>query len=159
MPPYPKERDQLYRWTLRSIALGLSCEGVALLLHNHALAYAAQGWTALSVVVASLSFLVWLSSWRTMVRALAVIGLVVWPWWQLGGWAGSLAATAIMAAKETHCFHFPAGKIVPWYSLGLGVALLTPLPSPVIAAGWIGLALLWWWMAWDRSRLPLFEVH
>ena len=159
MPPYPRQRDKLYRWSLRVIALGLTGEGAATLLSNHTLVYGAQGWTALGVVMASLSFLVWLTSWRYLVRTLAGLGLVIWPLWHLGGWAFSLAATAIMAAKETHCFHFPAGKIIPWYSLFFGMALLSPLPSDVIGAGWLILAVLWWWLAWDRSHLPLFEIN
>lgn len=159
MPPYPKERDRLYRWTLWAIALGMTGEGAALAISSPLLTFAAQGWTALAVLAASLSFLVWLSSWRYLVRTLAVVGLLLWPWWHLGGWAASLIATAIMAAKETHCFHFPAGKIIPWYSLFFGPVLLSPLPAKALAAGWVILAALWWWLAHDRSRLPLFEVN
>jgi hypothetical protein len=158
MPPYPKERDRLYRWMLAACAAGLTIEAAAILAQSALLTVAAQGVTAAAVCAASVTFLVWLSSWRWIVRGLAAAGLIGWPLWHLGGWAATLAALSIMAAKETHCFHFPAGRLIPWASLAWGVALAVFPPGRWQAAGWLAVALLWWWLAWDRSRLPLFEV-
>jgi hypothetical protein len=158
MPPYPKERDRLYRTTLVAITLGFFATALFTYLKWPRAVDIAHGWVALSVFGASLSFLVWISSWRHLVRALAVLGILLWPWWSLGSWAALLASTAIMAAKETHCFHFGAGKILPWYSLALGFALIAPVPLKILAVGWLALAGLWGWLAWARHRLPLFEI-
>lgn len=159
MPPYPKQRDQLYRWTLAALAVGISTEAAARLAGGELLAMGAQGWTAAAVTVASFSFLVWLTSWRRLVRILALLGMALWIVWPLGGWACTLGAASIMAAKESHCFHFPAGRIIPWYSLALGLALIGwGVRTAVLGWAWAGLAFLWWWMAWDRRTLPLFEI-
>lgn len=158
MPPYPQDRDRRYRWSLAGLAFGLSVQTVAVWTHNATGLFIGQGVAALSTLLASWSFLVWVASWRYLVRLLAVSGLLLWPWWHLGGWATILAAASVMAAKETHCFHFPAGRIIPWFSVFLGMLLLSPLPDSVVAGGWTILAGLWWWLAIDRSRLPLFEL-
>ncbi len=159
MPPYPRARDQMYRMTLAALALGLSGEAVGVLSGRAWLATVAHGFIAAAVLAASLTFLVWLSNWRHTVRALAALGLILWLFWPIAGWAASLGAASIMAAKETHCFHFPAGRVIPWYSLALGIALIFGHAHPhVIGVGWAVLALLWWWLALDRRRLPLFEI-
>ncbi len=158
MPPYPARRDNQYRITLMAITVGVAGESVATLLRSPTAMYWSQAWTALAVVAASWTFLVWLKNWRYLVRVLAVVGLLLWPWWSIGSWAGILAAGAIMAAKETHCFHFPAGRILPWWSLALGIVMvIDPVPI-IVAGGWMGLAILWGWLAWSRQQLPLFEI-
>lgn len=159
MPPYPKERDRLYRLALYAVALGLFGEAAGVLSASAPLDFAAQGFTAAIAVLASVTFLVWLGSWRWTVRVLAALGLVLWPLWPLGGWAAALAALAIMAAKETHCFHFPAGRLIPWASLLWGILLVVLPPARYEGFGWLAIAALWLWLAWDRSRLPLFEIH
>lgn len=158
MPPYPKERDRLYRVTLMALTLGFLAQALFTYFTGSLGLIVIHGWIAFSMLVASFSFLVWLSSWRNLVRALALFGVLLWPWWTLGSWAAILAGTAIMAAKETHCFHFSAGKILPWYSLALGIALIPPIPHKIMAVGWLVLAGLWGWLSWARQQLPLFEI-
>lgn len=158
MPPYPARRDRLYRLTLAAIALGSAAEGAAVLSHIPGAAFFAQGWITAAILAASLTFLVWLKNWRYLVRGLALLGFVLWPLSSIVSWGFSLAAAAIMAAKETHCFHFPAGRILPWYSLALGVLLLFWSNHIAQGLGWLGLAFLWGWLVWDRSKLPLFEI-
>lgn len=158
MPPYPAKRDKVYRWSLILLVVGLTGEALGQFMESRPLEFWMQGWLSVAIVVAGWTFLVWLKEWRWMVRALVVAGLLVWPFWALGGWALSLAATAIMAAKETHCFHFWAGRIIPWYSLALGVGLIIQLPHLMLGLVWLGLAALWLSLVVGRSRLPLFEV-
>ncbi|MCY0877878.1 MAG: hypothetical protein OWU84_02905 [Firmicutes bacterium] len=158
MPPYPAARDRLYRYSLVAIALCAAAEGMALITGRVGWARGIEGAFALSVLWASATFLVWLKTWRHLVRALGVGGFLLWPFWAIGGWALSLAASAIMAAKETHCFHFHAGRVIPWYSLALGLAMLAQAPQIALGIGWVALAWLWGWLAWGRSQLPLFEV-
>jgi hypothetical protein len=63
-----------------------------------------------------------------------------------------------MAAKETHCFHFQAGKIIPWYTLGLGCLVLAGLMPAVLGVFWLGLSALWGWLLVGRLKLPLFVI-
>lgn len=158
MPPYPKERDRLYRWALGACGAGFVLEASAVGAGAHGWAMMAQGLTAAAAAAASLTFLVWLTTWRWTVRCLALGGLGLWPLTHVGGWAATLAALSIMAAKETHCFHFPAGRLIPGASLMWGASLLLLPSDRWEAGGWLVLAGLWMWLAWDRSRLPLFEI-
>ncbi|MCY0897736.1 MAG: hypothetical protein OWU33_02160 [Firmicutes bacterium] len=158
MPPYPAQRDRFYRYSLLGITLSITWEGLSTLTHEPALIFWAQGAVSLTILSASATFLVWLKSWRNLVRALAIAGFLLWPFVPLAGWAASLASAAIMAAKETHCFRFPAGRVIPWYSLLFGVAMIAHVPHVALGIGWLGLAGLWSWLTRGRFRLPLFEV-
>lgn len=157
MPPYPRSRDRVYRWALAGVALGFYAEAAGDGL-GHIFRMAAQGWTALALVVAGWTFLVWLRPWRYAVRAMVLAGLAFWPFDATLAWALSVGAAAIMAAKETHCFHFPAGKLIPWYALALGLAIVLGAPRLIQGAGWLGLAILWTWLVYGRWQLPLFEI-
>lgn len=158
MPPYPKTRDQWYRWSLVFYALGVSLHALGLLMSSQPLAVAGQGIAALAVVSASVTFLVWIARWHHIVRGLALIGLLLWIVWPVGAWDFTLASAAIMAAKEAHCFHFWPGRILPWWSLALALSLWIPGLRFIHAAFWVVLSLLAWWLAMDRRRLPLFEL-
>ncbi|SMC07582.1 hypothetical protein SAMN00768000_3457 [Sulfobacillus thermosulfidooxidans DSM 9293] len=158
MPPYPAKRDKIYRLALVMLVLGLLGEAIASLIHSHSLQFWMQGWISASLIVAGWTFLVWLKQWRWVVRSLVILGLVLWPLWPLGGWALSLAGSAIMAAKETHCFHFWAGKVIPWYSVTLGILLILHVTEPYLGLAWLGLAALWLSLVLGRAKLPLFEV-
>ncbi|NMP24015.1 hypothetical protein [Sulfobacillus harzensis] len=158
MPPYPHRQDQIYRWSLLATTAGLAIEGVGWLLSDPLLRQIGQGWTSLALAVAGWTFLVWLRSWRFGVRTLSTLGLVFWLASPLIGWAFSLASLAIMAAKETHCFHFPAGRVIPWYALALGLAMIARLNPFIIGIGWLGLTGLGSWLVWGRWHLPLFEI-
>ncbi len=104
--------------------------------------------------------MVWLSNWRWLVRSLVVIGAVIAfiPHLAILSWAFTIAASAIMAAKETHCFHFWAGKVIPWYSLVLGIGVLIGLPAIIQGLLWLGLAALWAFLMAGRLKLPLFVI-
>lgn len=159
MPPYPHVQDQVYRWSLLSVALGLALETTAwLFLHAPQWRTIGEGWALISLAVAGWTFLVWLRSWRFLVRGLVTSGAVVGFFVPVLGWALGLAGAAIIAAKETHCFHFPAGRIIPWYALALGLTLLVPTPALVEGLGWLGLTALWTWLVAARWHLPLFEI-
>ncbi len=158
MPPYPAARDRWYRWSLLAAALGFFGQGIATLAANRDAIAFFHGWLAIALASAGWTFLVWLRNWRYLVRGLVTVGLLLWPWWTLGSWALTLSASAVMTAKETHCFHFPAGRIIPWYSLALGAALILGRPEWLIGCGWLGLATLWGWLVWGRLHLPLFEI-
>lgn len=158
MPPYPAARDRFYRWTLAFSAVGLIGEGIATLFAAPRIMDLFQGWISVSFLLAGWTFLVWLTSWRSVVRGLAAAGLVVWPFWSLGGWALTLSSSAIMAAKETHCFHFWAGRIIPWMSLAFGFSMIATSNRWVIGIGWLMLGFLWTNLVLGRWRLPLFEI-
>lgn len=159
MAPYKAGWDRIYRWCLVSIAIGAGFNGIASLAGiASGWAHAIDGWYAIANLSASLTFLVWLKSWRYLVRSLGVVGLILWPLWELGSLAATLLVSSIMASKETHCFHFPAGRIIPWWSLALGIAILLALPMMVLGIGWIILAILWGWLALERHQLPVFDI-
>ncbi len=159
MPPYPHIQDQIYRWSLLSAAAGMAVETIAwLFLPASRWRAVGEGWTLISLGVAGWTFLVWLRSWRILVRGLVTSGALVAPFLPVVGWAFGLSGAAIMAAKETHCFHFRAGRIIPWYTLALGVTMLIPRPALVEGLGWLGLASLWTWLVAARWQLPLFEI-
>ena len=159
MPRYPARMDQIYRMGLAVFVGSLLINAVAVAGGWHTLAVWGQGIGAFGMLWAGWTFLVWLRSWRWLVRALVVAGLLLWPVFPLGGWAATLMASAIMAAKENHCFHFWSGKYIPWVSLALGIVLALPAPGPVQAGLWIVLAWLWVPLLVGRFRLPLFVVE
>lgn len=158
MPPYPKSRDQWYRWSLVGYALGLSLHALGLWMLSPTLTMAGHGIASLAAVIASITFLVWVARWHHIVRGLALAGLLLWLVWPLGAWGFTLASVAVMAAKEAHCFHFLPGRILPWWSLALALSLWVPGLQLIHAALWTVLAVLACWLAIDRRRLPLFEL-
>lgn len=158
IPPYPAKRDKIYRLSLVLVGLSVAAEGISGILGMTQAQFWIQGAISLIFIISGWTFLVWLKQWRWIVRTMVVLGLIVWPFGSLEAWALSLVAGAIMAAKETHCFHFWAGRVIPWYTLILGVLLVAGLPQPYMGVGWLGLAVLWMSLAIGRAKLPLFEV-
>jgi membrane protein implicated in regulation of membrane protease activity len=63
-----------------------------------------------------------------------------------------------MAAKETHCFHFWAGRVIPYATVALGIVLVFHTPPWLQGVFWWGLTALWAMLVWARWQLPLFEV-
>lgn len=160
MPRYPAGRDRIYRAALVGFTGFLGITAVGTGLTSMAIAAIGHWGAALSLLVAGWTFLVWLSSWRWLVRGLVLGGVVVaiWPPATLGSWALILGASAVMAAKETHCFHFKAGKIIPGYTIVLGLLLLVGIPPILGGLVWLGLFGLWAWLLVGRLRLPLFVI-
>lgn len=158
MPPYPAWRDRVYRTSLAAATLGLAALGLGRAAGLPALAGTGTALLAAATLTAGWSFLVWVAAVRRVVLALGVAGtglLVFAPPWGVGL---LLAALSVMAAKETHCFKFPAGRIIPWVSLV--VALLGLVPAERLASG-VGLlvvAALWATLVVQRWQLPLFEI-
>lgn len=138
--------------------MGYCASGIVAFTPNGLAETIIRTFIAVSTVVASYSFLVWLRNWRFLVRSLAILGLLLSPILPLASLATSVSSSAIMAAKETHCFHFLAGKIIPWYSLALGISLITTTNAFIHGIGWLILAGLWGWLVWARWQLPLFEL-
>ncbi|MCY0880874.1 MAG: hypothetical protein OWS74_02675 [Firmicutes bacterium] len=160
MPPYPAARDKVYRTSLTVFNILLYVlAGINIGGFSKMVLLTGQWAAALALTVAAWTFLVWLSSWRWTVRLLALAGFILTPFVPVLGWAGMLSASGIMAAKETHCFHFWSGRVIPWVSLGLGIFILLPVPSAVRGVIWLGLALLWTALLKARARLPLFSVE
>lgn len=157
MPPYPARLDQVYRWSLVAFVVGLTGTAVATAIGGHALMWW-QGISALAMGVAGWTFLVWLKSWRWLVRGLVTAGVVMWLLWPLAGWAATLMASAIIAAKEHHCFRFWSGRWIPWVSLLNGIGLVAHLPPHVQAVLWVAVAWLWVPLLMGRFQLPLFEL-
>ncbi len=158
MPPYPAKRDKVYRSSLAAVAVGMVAAAVATFLRSPAAVFWVHGFLALALAVSGWTFLVWLKEWRWVVRGLVIAGLVLWPFWGLGGWALSIGGSAIMAAKETHCFHFWAGRVIPWYSVVFGVGMVLQAPWWLMGLLWVGMAVLWGALVLGRWKLPLFEV-
>lgn len=158
MPPYPAVRDRIYRWSLLATALSMVGVSVAEWGGLSHLLWITEGCLALSIVVAGWTFLVWLRSWRYAVRILVILGAVLWPWWPLIGLAFTILASAIIAAKETHCFHFPTGRIIPWMSLVLGGVLVIHPNHLLRGLAWSVLTLLWVHLVYGRWHLPLFQI-
>lgn len=158
MPPYPAMRDRVYRWSLVGFVLGLVATAIFTATRDIVWIRYSQGWTALAMAVAGWTFLVWLKSWRYTVRALVLIGLVMWPFFPILGWAGTIAASAIVAGKEHHCFHFWSGRWIPWVSVLTGIALVFGFPYRWQAVVWAVLAWMWVPLLTGRFSLPLFEI-
>ncbi len=160
MPHYPARLDRVYRSALLLFTVCIGLVAMSTVTSSEALVTLGHWGAAISLMVAGWTFLVWLPSWRWVVRGLVLGGLVtlMWPHAPLVSWALTLGASAIMAAKETHCFHFKAGKIIPWYTLGLGLFLLLGMPPVLVGLAWLGLFGLWAWLLTGRLRLPLFVI-
>jgi hypothetical protein len=150
--PYAVWRDAVYR-----LGLAVATAGLILRAAGHPTVGA---WLAgTGALLAAWMFFVWVPVWRTLVIGLAAAGFPLWGvgWvpWAFGSW---MAAMSVMAAKETHCFHFPAGRFIPWVSLVVGVAALFPVPPVELRVGEGVVASLWVWLAADRWRLPWLRL-
>jgi len=159
MAAYPAWRDRVYRGSLWTLSLVFLAVAVAIVWNNPEIAEIAVAVGVLANLWASWTFLVWVPKWRWIVRILAFVSLFGWatglPFLL---WGGMLAATAIMAAKEYHCFKFWTGRYLPWVSLAAGVAWLIGSGIPMVV---LFMAVSGGWMAllWERSKMPLFEVN
>ena len=158
MPPYPAWRDRIYRISLAWATVALAALGIGRAAGVPTLAEAAAALLAAATLVAGWSFLVWVAAVRRVVLGLAVAGTVflgLAPPWGLGL---LLASLSVMAAKETHCFRFPAGRIIPWVSLVVALVGLLPHQDVVSGIGLVVVAALWASLVVQRWQLPLFEV-
>ncbi len=167
MPPYPAERDRVYRWALVGAAAGLAGFGVGLMFGASPVAWVSLAWLLASTLTASYVFLVWVAQWRTGVLGLSVAALAAASWMPGVAVALLLAALSIMAAKEAHCFHYATGRYLPWVSLVTAVATLLAggflhlrVPALTVPAGllFLGVAGLWVPLLRGRFKLPLFAV-
>lgn len=158
MPPYPAARDRVYRWALVALTAGLAAEGIGIVAHSPMAVMIAGAGSMAAGVLAAWTFLVWLAGWRWFVRGLATAGALVFLWVPVLGWAGVLAAAAIMAAKEEHCFHFWPGRVIPWATVVLGISRLFAPMGLVTGLLFLLLAGLWAALLLGRFRLPLFAV-
>ncbi len=158
MAPYPAWRDRIYRGALLSIGVTMLMVALGQAIRNPEYVAAAHGLTAISVAVAAVFFLVWLARWRYAVWGLAIAGLLATPFQETAAWACTLAAGSVMAAKETHCFHFLAGRIIPGWSVATGLVWLVVPQSWIMAAFWAVLGTLWIWLALARFSLPVFDI-
>lgn len=167
MPPYPAERDRVYRWALVAAAAGQAGFGAGLVLGSPAVSWVSLAWLIAATLTAAYVFLVWVATWRTAVLAITVAGLAAAAW--LPGVAAALllAALSIMAAKEAHCFHYPTGRYLPYVSLAAALVTLVAggvstvrVPALTIPAGalFLVVAALWVPLLRGRFRLPLFWV-
>jgi uncharacterized integral membrane protein len=155
--PYQIWRDWCYRTALAVIAAALvmmTGEGPRAVVVDPGLLV-----LGVAVAVAGWFFFVWVAAWRWLFLGLAGLGwlfaVAAWPPWAFGAW---LAAASIMAAKETHCFRFWSGRLIPWISLAVAVADLWPVPASALRAGVGVLAVLWAALAFARWRLPLLRL-
>lgn len=158
MTPYPASHDLWYRRGLWAYAIALVGIAAAMSLGHHRLTDVLLTLAALANLMAAWMFLVWMPLWRWIVRGLAVLAIVGVgiqdPLWI---WVGILAATAVMAQKEYHCFKFGTGPYIPWVSLAAGLA--SQLRVDWIAAILLlGLAGCWFSLLWQRAALPLFQI-
>ena len=156
--PYPAWRDRVYRGALWTLALAFLLLAGAILGHSGVLAEASVAVGAVSDLAAALTFLVWVARWRWLVQGFAFVALLGWVFGvAFFLWGGMLAASAIMAYKEYHCFHFWTGRFLPWVSVASFLAWLFGKSIPMAL---LCLALAGGWMAllWERSKLPLFQV-
>ena len=158
MPAYPAWRDRVYRGALWVLSLAFLGVAVAIVFREAVLAQISADSALFANIAASWTFLVWVPKWRWFVRGLALLALFGWAvGFPLFLWGGVLAASAIMAAKEYHCFKFWTGRYLPWLSVAAGLAWMLRLGAPLvvlflaISAGWLGLL-------WQRAALPLFQI-
>ncbi len=156
--PYPPYLDQIYRVSLAVAVAALAVRGVGLLAAAPGLAGAGAVGLSVATLVAAYTFLVWVERYRQLVLALAAVGtilvLVAAPW----GVGFLMAAGSIMAAKETHCFRFPTGRIIPWASLVVALLGLWPPLRLLNGAGLLVVAALWAPLLWARFRMRLITV-
>lgn len=157
LPPYPAWRDKVYRWALAVATLGLLVYGVGLLTRPP-LPLLGAAVVALATLVAAYMFLVWVVQFRWLVLGLAILGAVLLIWAAAWGMGFLLASLSVMAAKETHCFHFPTGKVIPWLSLVIGLGGLFSAAALATGVGYLVLAVMWAMLVQKRFRLPLFEL-
>jgi hypothetical protein len=155
---YPPWQDQVYRVSLAVAAGALALRGGALVFRAETVAVAGAVLLAASTLVASYTFLVWIDRYRQLVMALAVLGtvllVVAMPW----GVGFLMAAGSVMAAKETHCFRFPTGRIIPWVALAAALTGLVPALGRVNGVGLVVVAALWVPLLWSRFHMRLITV-
>ena len=161
IPPYPAARDFWYRTALWILAAAMLGVGSAILLRSTPLADISAAVGILANALASWMFLVWMPKWRWMVRGLALLAVVGFgvslPFF---AWGGLLASSAIMAAKEYHCFKFWPARWIPWISLATGLVWLSGISAlaGLLAILFAGLSGFWLALLLQRSKLPLFTV-
>lgn len=159
MAPYPPWRDQTYRVSLAGATLGLLVFGGGLAGHVAEATVIGSGVVAIATLVASWTFLVWVKTFHQLVLGLAIAGLLLLIWLPALGMGALLAALSVMAAKETHCFHFPTGRVIPWVSLVIGLGGLIPGLALETGLGYLLLGLLWIPLLVSRFRMPLLAVN
>jgi hypothetical protein len=155
---YPPWQDQVYRVSLAVAAGALALRGGALIFQAETVALAGAVLLAASTLVASYTFLVWIDRYRHMVMALAVVGTgllaMAMPW----GVGFLMAAGSVMAAKETHCFRFPTGRVIPWVAAAAALTGLVPGWGRINGVGLVVVAALWVPLLWARFRMRLITV-
>ncbi|MGC8488992.1 MAG: hypothetical protein ACP5QO_12380 [Clostridia bacterium] len=156
--PYPPWRDQVYRVALTVAAGALILRGAALAAGAPTLVTADLALLAASTLSAAYFFLVWIERYRTLVIGVAVLGSLVLIGSAALGVGLLMAASSIMAAKETHCFRFPTGRVIPWASLVVALAGLVPGLHTAYAAGLAAVGLLWAPLLWSRFKMRLLAV-
>ena len=156
--PYPPWRDQVYRVSLTVMAVALLFRATAGFLGAGGLGVVSLGLLAASTLSAAYFFLVWIERFRWLVLALSVAGVAALPVSGVLAVGLFLAASSVMAAKETHCFHFVTGRLIPWVSLVVALAGFVPALGLVYAAGLGVVGLLWLPLLWARFRMRLLSV-
>lgn len=158
MPAYAAIQDKIYRYSLGGFVVMLWLTGLADLFPLPLFSHWTHFGAVLGMGIATWTFLVWLKSWRWLVRGLGTFGIVAWIGSSTWSWGFSLAAGAIIAAKEEHCFHFWPGRVIPYWSLVQGGLLIGNAPGLVTGVGWLMLAGLWTLLLRGRFQLPLFVI-
>lgn len=158
MAPYPPWRDQTYRVSLAGATVGLLIFGGGLAEGAPDVRLIGSGIVAIATLVASWTFLVWVKTFHQLVLGLAIAGILLLMGVPAIGMGALLAALSVMAAKETHCFHFPTGRVIPWVSLVVGLAGLVPGWTLETGLGYLVVGLLWIPLLVSRFRMPLLAV-
>jgi len=156
--PYPPWRDQVYRIALAAMTGALLLRGAALEAGWRDLLLPDVGILAAATLAASYFFLVWVEGWRWLVLGVSAAGIVSLPLSVDFGIGLLMAAASVMAAKETHCFHFPSGRLIPWVSLAAAPLGLFPPLRPLYGAGLLVVGLLWVPLLYARFRMRLLSV-
>jgi hypothetical protein len=156
--PYPPWRDQVYRVSLTVMAGALLLHAAASFGDVGLLGAGSVGLLAAATLSAAYFFLVWIERFRWLVLALSVAGVAALLVSAALGVGLLLAASSVMAAKETHCFHFVTGRVIPWVSLAAALAGFVPGLGDLYAAGLGVVGLLWVPLLWSRFRMRLLSV-
>lgn len=157
-PHYPAFQDKIYRIALITFVLSMAVHMVALAGGWSGLDKVAIGATSLALLVAAWTFLVWLPRWRWIVRIGGTLAFALWLRAPGAAWEVILLTSAIIAAKEHHCFQFWSGRYIPWAALAVAIQNVLGGPAALSLTLWIVLVWLWVPLIIQRMRLPLFEV-